>query len=312
MELIIERALPIVLLFAVGIYFKRTGFVSSDGMDGLKKIVVNISLPSVLFNTFRGMEFETSYFYLIALIMVVLALMMLFGKLMNLIPFLNNKFNPYISTGYAYGLVGISLFSIMYGEENMAIFSVIALAHELFVWLPYMCILNMTLYNQKVTFKEIIKLLTSPIMFGIFSGIFLNATNLNNTLADNSIFKGFIDTVNYFASISTPVILISIGYSINFSTKQLKPTLKLMLVKFLAVIFVGVPFKFLVVDNVLPPSELLDLSFMCFLILPPVVSSPIFIEKAATVEEHEIFSSAVAIYTIVSIVVFVIFSSFYI
>lgn len=311
MNLILEKSLPIILLFAIGVYFRKTNFITENGMSTLKKIVLNMSLPAVLFNTFRSMEFEISHIYLILLVIVVLSLMMLFGKLINVVPFLYNKFNPYVSTAYAYGLVGIPLFSIMYGEENMAIFSIIALAHELFVWIPYMALLNMSLYNTKFSPKAIIDLFNTPIMFCMLFGVFLNLTNINTLLLDTSVYKGFLVTVDYFANLATPLILVSIGYSINFSVTQIKPTLKLMLVKVLAILFVGVPFKIFVVDVVLTPSPMLDLSFMCFLILPPAISTPIFLERAATKEEHEIVSSAVAIYTILSIVLFVLFSSFY-
>lgn len=163
----IEKILPIIIFFTLGYIFNKKSWIAKDSMADIKKIVINLAMPSVLFKTFLNMEFQSEYLIILLLTPVFLTLFMIGGKLANFIPFLNNRFNPFVSTGYSFGLVGVSMFSIMFGAENMAIFSIIGLAHEFFVWTFYFIILKVSLFDVKVSFKEILKLLCSPIMFSV-------------------------------------------------------------------------------------------------------------------------------------------------
>lgn len=304
----IEKILPIIIFFMLGRSFKTSNWITSEGMANIKKMVMSLALPSVLFLTFLDMEFQKEYLIIVVLTMVLLALMMFVGRLWNFVPFFHNKYNPFFSTGYAFGLVGVALFSIMFGEENMAIYSVIGLAHELFVWVFYFGILKVSLFDTKLNVKEILKLLSTPIMFSIFFGVIANFLNFNTVLGNNGLWNGFVSTVEYMSNISTPLILLSIGYGINISVTNISATLKLMFVKVMTIIIVAIPFKIFVVDKLIEPTYWLDVSYVALALLPPIFAFPVFIADKATEEDLEIVSNAVAIYTVISMTVFVLYA----
>lgn len=310
MSATIEKILPIILFFLLGYISNKKQLIARDSMADIKKLVINFAMPSVLFKTFLTMEFQMEYLTILLLTPVVLALFMLFGRLANFVPFFHNRFNPFVTTGYSFGLVGVSMFSIMYGAENIALFSIIGLAHEVFVWTFYFMVLKISLFNIKVGIKEIVKLLCSPIMFSIMLGVFLNLFSVNVLLEDSGLWNGFMSTLDYMSDTSTPLILLSIGYNINLSGSKLRSAGKLIFLKMMAVVMIGIPFKVFVIDNLIEPSYWLTVSYYSFILLPPIFAFPIFVSEIATDEEIETLSSATAIYTLVSITLFVAFAIF--
>lgn len=58
---ILSKVLPVIFLIVIGALLRKTGFFKQDLVSGLKKIVVNISLPAVLFLTFAETTFESRY-----------------------------------------------------------------------------------------------------------------------------------------------------------------------------------------------------------------------------------------------------------
>ena len=47
-----SKVLPIILLFALGLFLQRRRFFKPEALDGLKKIVLNPALPAALFLAF--------------------------------------------------------------------------------------------------------------------------------------------------------------------------------------------------------------------------------------------------------------------
>lgn len=306
----IERILPIIAFFSIGLSCNKLNWISNEGMANIKKLVINFALPSVLYLTFLKMEFQSEYFILIFLIIIMLILMLIFGRIVNFLPAFKNKYNPFMTSGYSFGLVGVSLFSIMYGVENMIIFSIIGLAHEMFVWTIYFGYLKITVHNNGIDLKEIIKLFTTPVMFGIGFGLLGNFLGFSQIFSHNGVWLGFLATVQYLSDASIPLILLSIGYNINLSAKNMYATGKLVFLKFIVIFLVALPFKYLVIDKFIEPNFWLDVSFVAFLLLPPVFSFPLFISTTATEEDLEVISSAVAIYTFLSVLAFIIYAIF--
>ena len=59
---IINQVLPILLLISLGIWIRRKGFLADKTIDELRKVVVNIALPAVLFISFLNIELKSAYF----------------------------------------------------------------------------------------------------------------------------------------------------------------------------------------------------------------------------------------------------------
>ncbi len=304
----IGSVLPIILLFSFGWWCKKTNFITEEGMAQIKKLIMSVALPSVLFLLFVDMEIGMEHITLLGLTFILLTLFMIGGRLFNFIPPLYSKYNPFLSTGYAFGLVGIGLFSMLYGTEYMVLFSIMGLAHEIFIWVFYYLTFRMTTQGKAISGDILLKIFKSPVIIGMLVGIGMNVLGLSQILHNNAIGEGLMSTLGYFASISTPLMLIVIGYGINFDPTYLKQSVKLIAVRLAVMGIVGTAFKLLVVDQILTPSPLLDASYIAFCLMPPVFVLSLFVSEEGTQEDTEIVSSAIGIGTVVGILLFILYS----
>ncbi|MFN2106060.1 MAG: AEC family transporter [Candidatus Promineifilaceae bacterium] len=81
--LIINRVTPILLLLLLGHWTRRIGFLNDDLVDGLRKIVVNIALPAVLFVSFLTVELESSFIALAVIIFGLCVALYILGRFLG-------------------------------------------------------------------------------------------------------------------------------------------------------------------------------------------------------------------------------------
>lgn len=302
---ILGKVMPIILLFSLGYFIRKKDLVSQENMDAIKIIILNLALPAVLFKTFVAMEFKIEYIMISFLIIILLYIMLLVGKVLNKYKGISHKINPYISTGFCFGLLGIPLFTIGFGEANLGVFSVIGLGHEIFAWCILYPILNFDLNNEKFELKQMVELLKSPIVLSILIGILFNLTGLKRLFFENKLFGGIYDTLEYLGSIATPLMLMIIGFGLKIQSKHIIQTLKMVLIRMVVTLGVGYLFKVIVINQLIEVTPIFNYAYLTFLILPPLYSLPIFVGASGTREDEELANNVVVVYTMLSLVLFV-------
>ena len=78
---VISTALPVFLALAIGMMCRSKGFLTRDGVDTLKKVIVNLTLPFVLFNSFATAEYSLSVMILPVIIFIICTIMLALGFL---------------------------------------------------------------------------------------------------------------------------------------------------------------------------------------------------------------------------------------
>src|SRR5690554_6578730 len=117
--LIINRVLPIFLLIGLGAWTRRSQFLSERAIDDLRKIVVNLALPSVLFVSFLNIEMQANYLVVFVLVAALCVAMYLLGVALRRRLNVPHPYFPFLMTGFEYGMLGVSLFGSAYGLENI-------------------------------------------------------------------------------------------------------------------------------------------------------------------------------------------------
>lgn len=277
---IVEKILPIILLCSVGFMGRRKEWFDWRLMTGVKRIVINFALPAVLFRTFLNMDFQKEYFLLSIAMVVLLLLLFGAGKIINLSEKLFNNLNPYLTTGFAFGLLGIPLFSIVFGEENLGALSIMGFGHEMFVWFIYYTLLRIEFRDEGFS-KDLLKgFMKSPLVISVLLGFIFNVLGFTGLFGSNVILKGIDATLAYMGSMATPLILITIGYGMKLDGSYFRQSIGFVLMRFTVVFTVGYSFKFLVIDRILAPTAMFNYAFLTFLLLPPLFSMPIFVGEA--------------------------------
>lgn len=302
----LSKVLPIILLFALGYVIRKGSLISKEGIEAIKGVVVNLALPAILFKTFLTMEFELGQVAIPILIILLLSIILIVGRALNKINPIAHKLTPYISSGFCFGLLGIPLFTIVFGEENLAIFSLIGLGHEVFVWCILYPILQFDFNNEKFRFKELIKVFKSAILISIFAGLTLNIIGLKPLFFENPLLKGVYGAIEYLGSVATPLILIAIGFGIEVKKGNIMQTLKLLATRMTLIMVIGYIFKVIVINPIIGVTQIFNYAYFTFLILPPMFSLPMLVGKYGTREDEELANNVVVVSTILSLIIFIV------
>jgi predicted permease len=308
MEKVVIQTMPIFMLCLVGYFCNRRGFISRETIAGIKKLIISIGLPATLFITMLGLELRKEYVAVVLLMFLMLVLGYIAGVLFNKLPCFRISVLPLFCTGFSFGFLGIPLYGMVFGMENIGNIAMLGIGHEIFVWVIYYSMLKITYKNEKFSWESIIDCLKSPIVISIFAGILCNLLGLQNFFKTNVVFGGLVQSLTYLGQFVTPLILICVGYGINLKKEFIHESIKLTGIRLIITFGVGYLLKWLVLDAFIEPSYLFDAAFFTFLIMPPLFSLPIFIGEYGEKREEELVNTAVVLNTIVSMVVFVVYS----
>jgi len=271
MEEIVSKVIPILLLILLGYFIQRKGIVEHNTMVELKKGVVNLALPALLFTIFINMIFREEYLVVIIITFVLLIFLHIVGKVLNKIPKIHHPLLPYVVTGCTFGLLGVPLYGAVFGAENLDKISIIGVGHELFIWFIYYTLMKIDFSKEKFSFGFIKDFIKSPIIIGIVSGILLNISGFSAVVYENPLLTGIYGMIEYLGGLATPLILIIIGYGLKFDKRYMKSSVHLLTVRMLVMLIVGYAFKFLLIDKVIEPDKLFNYAYFTFLILPPPI-----------------------------------------
>lgn len=134
---VLNTALPVFAALLIGVLCRKRNMLSREGVDALRKLAVDITLPAVLFSAFATAEYTARGMLvpllLFALCVAALAMGFLIKKLLGF----ESRLAPYLMTGFEAGMLGYGLFSLLYPGEGSAAFAIIDLGQVLFVFTVY-------------------------------------------------------------------------------------------------------------------------------------------------------------------------------
>ena len=302
MALMIGKLLPTVLIIIIGILLQKSKDMTADLVSGLKFIIINIGLPSVLF--FAFLETKLEYKYIFLFVMVFLLCSALYGLGMFLRRWLGYTFAPGFFTGFEFGMVGVALFTAVWGVEKLPIISLIGLGHEVFIWFVYVPLLEYTNSRQVNLGKTLASFIRSPIIIAIVLGILLNITGLSKVIDQTVLGQSIFDTIDTLSLLTVPLILLVIGHSLTFEQMDWKKSFYYIALRLGAILALGTLVYFLVVSLIGNIDPIFAKAFYGFLLLPPPYILPLFIKDNE--EESKFFSNLIVLYTLVSFIGFII------
>ncbi len=304
---IISKVIPILLLITFGFLMQYKKVVGEDVINELKKAVINIALPVVLFITFKDMILKKEYFLVIFISFILLITLYIIGTLLNKIKYISHPLVPFMVTACTFGFLGIPLYGSMFGVENLGKISILGMGHEFFVWFFFYPIMKIKFKGESFSMDVVKGFFKSPLILSIVIGLILNITGYSSLFETNFIMKGIEITLEYIANMATPMILIIIGFGLRINKKYFKQSIKLVIIRMTTMIIVGYAFKFLLIDKIIINDILFDYAFFTFLILPSPYSLPIFVGEYANDEYRDIANNTVVLNNIATIIVFVVF-----
>lgn len=301
---IISQVLPILLLIAIGYGLRRTGFISDGTVGDLRKIVVNLALPAVLFTAFLEIDFDVND---AAIVVVTFAIcMVLYGVGKALQPRFGSghEYFPFLMTGFESGMLGISLFGSAYGLSRVGYFAVVDLGHELFIWFVFLALLLARRDGIRTPGRLLGAFIRSPVIIAILTGIAASLLGWRDALYDGPIVGGVMNTLVFLAAVTVPLILLIVGYGIRLDRQGVREALVPVAIRLAIVLPFALLLPVLLMNSLLDGNEYAQAALFTLLILPPPFIIPLYM-KPGMPDEQRYVNNVLSLYTIVSIVLFV-------
>ena len=300
---IINRVLPILLLIFLGYLLRRWKFFSENTVDDLKKLVVNLALPAVLFISFLEIELEAKFLIIVALTFALCVGLYWLGKLLQPRFGTGHEYFPYLMTGFEYGMLGISLYGSAYGLGNIGHFAIVDLGHELFIWFVFLAMLIKKRDGIQDNRKLLGSFFKSPVIIAILAGIGINLLGIQELLYELPIAGGVLLTLGYLGNLTVPLILLIVGYGIQLDRDRVKEASTVISLRLLILLPLAVLLSTILVRNILGLNEYFQAAMFTLLILPPPFIIPLYM-KPELEDEKRYVNNVLTVYTLVTIVLF--------
>ena len=297
---VLRIVLPVVLMLLIGILCRKKRLIDRAGIDALKNVAVQIGLPAVLLHTFAAADYSLATLVVPLMMFLLCVAAWLLGKYLGRALRMENRFLPFLTTGFEAGMLGYALFTLLYGTERLADFARIDLGQVLFVFTLYKLLLGMG-GEKKPDLKQLFReMALSPIILAILAGVLLGVTGIYRALIPSGA-AGVLDACTDF--ISAPVsalILLSIGYDLVFRDIPWREALKAVGLRLVIMAVLGA--AVLGLFHLLWPQAQWDRAVWLMFLLPPPFVLPVF----STVEKQRVYlSSVLSLSTLVTLAGFV-------
>jgi len=292
---IIQTALPVIVALGMGMLCRKINFLTRDGVDTLKKVIINLTLPFVLFSSFATAEYSLSSLILPVIMFVICTTMLGLGFLVIKLSKMQSKLAPFLASGFEAGMLGFALFALLFPDESMSRFAMLVLGQEIFVFTLYKMLLT-----GKTSPKAIAKdFITSPLLIAVVLGIIVGASGLFDLLGQWGV-AGIVTSVTDFVSAPTGmIILLTVGYDLVIKEIPWKKTAGLVAMR---MCIAGVMLALLILLNrTVLGGMIFEGAAVVLFILPPPYIIPVFADEPS---ERVQISSSLSALTLVSLILF--------
>ena len=300
---VLGGVLPIVLLLALGMLLRRVRVLDDDTVAGLKRLIVNVSLPAVLFTTFLVTRFEPAYLWVIIIVFTVCVALYGVG-LLALRTVGGSAYTPFLFTGFELGMIGFALFTAVYGPERLPALGVLALGHEVFIWFVCVTLLRAAGAQRQTAAQTARNLLTSPTIVAILAGVALNVAGFGPALTESAVGGAISTALGYLAAMIVPLILLVVGYGSKLTGAGVREALPLVAVRTVVTLGLALLIGYLVFERLLGLDPIFRHALVTLMVLPPPFIIPLFI-PASRRGELGYVNNVLSLSALVSVAVFV-------
>ncbi len=202
-------------------------------------------------------------------------------------------------------MLGYAFFSLVYPDYPLSSFASIDLGQTLFAFTGYQILISIQETGKRIPAKKMLaQMFHSPVFLAVIFGVILGTTGLYEMMKQSSIGALFDSCVDFVSAPVAAIILFTIGYNlipseISFST-VVKTVISRIIILIALRVMVGMAITAIGLSKELTPA--LNLMF----ILPP----PYALQAFAKEEEPQAYiSSVLSVYTVLSIIAFIVLAA---
>jgi len=307
---IINQVLPILLLISLGFWIQNKQFLGNKTVEELRKVVVNIALPAILFISFLNIELKSAYFVIFVTLFSLCIILYFLGIIIRKIFKIRYTYFPYLTTGFEYGMLAISLFGAAYGLDKIGYIAIVDLGHEIFIWFVFLPLLLIKRDGVQKPAKIIKSFLSAPVVIAILTSLFLNIIGANEVVYQLPIMGGIMGTLEFLSKLAVPLILIIVGYGVKFDRDKLGEATVVVAIRLGIMVPVVLFLNTYLIRNYLGLDRFFEVALFTLLIMPPPFIVPLYAGDKLDIEEKGYINNVLTLHTVISVCIFLIFFIF--
>jgi hypothetical protein len=296
----LSKVLPVFLLILLGVGLRRWRFVGPETVQDLRKLVVNITLPAVLFLAFSQVTLEPQYLLIVAIMFVACLLALLLGRRLGGPLRVDSAYLPSLLTGFEAGMMGYAIYAAVYGAENVYKFGIVDLGQVLFVFFVLVPGLERLTHGAKPLRATALSFLKTPVILAILGGLLFKATGLTELFAASPLLNSTLATLGLLGAMTTPLVALVIGYGLQLQAGALGRPARTVAVRLLIWLPFGLALSVLVVGRLLGLDTGSQAAVLTMVLLPPPFVIPMFMTRA-TEEDANYVVNTLTLATLVTL-----------
>lgn len=296
----LSKVLPIFLLILLGVGLRRWRFVGPETVQDLRKLVVNITLPAVLFLAFSQVTLEPQYLVIVAIMAAACLAALLLGRWLGGPLRVDSAYLPSLLTGFEAGMMGYAIYAAVYGAENVYKFGIVDLGQVLFVFFILVPGLERLTHGAKPLAATALSFLKTPVILAILGGLLFKATGLTEVVAASPLLNSGLETLGLLGALTTPLVALVIGYELTLRAGALAKPVRTVAVRLLIWLPFGLALSIFVVGRLLGLDQEFQAAVLTMVLLPPPFVIPMFMAKA-TEEDANYVVNTLTLATLVTL-----------
>ncbi|MBR0366945.1 MAG: AEC family transporter [Clostridia bacterium] len=301
---VLRTVLPVLTMLLIGMLCRRRRLVSREGVNALKNVVVNITLPAVLLKAFATTRYTFMDVAVPLLMFAVCFIAWALGKAAGRALGMTSRFVPFLTTGFEAGMLGYALFNMLYGASRTAEFARVDLGQVLFVFTLYKVLLGMEGREKADMGRLLREMALSPIIIAIAAGVLLGATGLYQRLVPSGVAGIFDACADFVSAPTSAIILLTIGYDLVLGDIPWASTAKVVGLRWIIMMLLRTALIALL--GIIWPDSGLAAAVNVMFILPPPFVLPVFADDA---DQRVYVSSALSVSTLAAIAGFAVLAA---
>ena len=201
---VMGNVISLFLIILAGVYGIKRKFINEEIQRGLTKILINITLPLLIINSF-SVEFDDSMKSNIGKAFLYSFIFLIIGGIISkifLIPIKDKEKKKVLQFANVFsncGFVGFPIVSSIYGAEGVVYTAIINMFFNIFVW-SY----GVALYSDKLDKGSIKKIIVNPGIVAVYIGLPIMLFNIH-------VPEYLSKSINIVGNMTTPLSMIIIG-----------------------------------------------------------------------------------------------------
>ena len=295
---VLQTVMPILVVVFLGIMARKRQIITAKDVQGIQNCVVKFCLPCVLFNACLSAQISMESIASMVLVFGSIVLTCLWAFRFGWKKYTYHNF-PMFYASMETGMLGIPLFMILFGAEQVYRMSVLDVAQAV-VGIMTLAILSTNTDGDLGPVAVTKKVMSSPLLIMAVLGLILNLSGIAALLRPSGMLEVITSCTEFLAQPVSVLMIFSVGYNFSLEKESRRKVLQTASMRFAVFAAIGIAVQ-LVLFLVPGVDALTRVALLMYFTLPTSYMCP---GLGRCQEDYTVASGVCSILTAVSLMIF--------